>query len=299
VFESPQAHCTRPQAGISGAIAFGLVSETVVVTGASSGIGEATARLLAQRGLRVLAGVRNDEDAERAGGLHELVEPVRLDVTDEGSIAAAAQGLGDAPLAGLVNNAGISVSGPLEFVPLDEWRRQLEVNVLGQVAVTQAFLPALRRARGRIVNISSVGGRVAVPMLSPYNASKFAIEGLSDSLRRELRPLGVDVAVVEPGAIATEIWRKGTATADELLASAPEAEAVYGRTIAAIRAQAGDATQRAIPPEEVAKAVAHALTAPKPRTRYVVGRDAKQRIRASSLLPDRTFDALVARALKL
>jgi len=276
------------------------VSETVVVTGASSGIGEASARLLAQRGLRVLAGVRKDEDAERATALHPNVEPVKLDVTDESSIAAAAQELGDAPLAGLVNNAGISVSGPLEFVPLEEWRRQLEVNVIGQVAVTQAFLPAVRRAKGRIVNISSVGGRVAVPMLSPYNASKFAIEGLSDSLRRELRPLGVHVALIEPGAIATEIWRKGTATADELIAEAPpDAEAVYGPTIAAIRAQAADATDRAIPPEEVGKAVVHALTAAKPKTRYVVGSDAKQRIRASSLLPDRTFDALVARTLKI
>jgi NAD(P)-dependent dehydrogenase (short-subunit alcohol dehydrogenase family) len=276
------------------------VSQTVVVTGASSGIGEACARVLAARGLRVLAGVRKDEDAERAGGLHERIEPVKLDVTDESSITAAVQQLGVAPLDGLVNNAGISVSGPLEFVPLDEWRRQLEVNVIGQVAVTQAFLPALRRAKGRIVNISSVGGRVAVPLLSPYNASKFAIEGLSDSLRRELRPLGVQVALVEPGAIATEIWRKGTATAADLLADAPpEAVEVYGPTIAAIRAQAGEATDRAIPPEEVAKAVEHALTAPKPKTRYVVGSDAKQRILASALLPDRTFDALMARALKL
>jgi NAD(P)-dependent dehydrogenase (short-subunit alcohol dehydrogenase family) len=276
-----------------------FVSETVLVTGASSGIGEATARLLAQRGLRVVAGVRKDEDAERAGAFHPLVEPVKLDVTDEASISKAAEGLGAAPLAGLVNNAGISVSGPLEFVPLDEWRRQLEVNVIGQVAVTQAFLPALRRARGRIVNVSSVGGRVAVPLLSPYHASKFAIEGLSDSLRRELRPLGVQVAVVEPGAIATEIWRKGTATAAELLAAAPEAETVYGRVISAVRGQAREATERAIPPSEVAEAIAHALTSPKPKTRYVVGADAKQRVRVAGLLPDRAFDALVARTLKL
>src|SRR5688500_10451554 len=173
---------------------------TVVVTGASSGIGEAPARMLAQRGLDVLAGVRKDADAERVGGLHDRVEAVKVDVADEASVAALAERVGDAGLAGLVNNAGISVSGPLEFVPLEEWRRQLEVNVIGQVAVTQALLPALRRARGRIVNIGSVGGRVAIPLLSPYNASKFALEGITDSLRRELRPLGVHVAIVEPGA---------------------------------------------------------------------------------------------------
>lgn len=272
---------------------------TVVVTGASSGIGEATARVLAERGLDVLAGVRSDADAERVAALHDRVSPVRVDVSDEASVAALPGALGDAPLAGLVNNAGISVSGPLEFVPLDEWRRQLEVNVIGQVAVTQALLPALRAARGRIVNIGSVGGRVAVPLLSPYNASKFAMEGITDSLRRELRPLGVHVAIVEPGAIATRIWEKGTAAADETLAGAPpEAEAVYGETIAAVRAQAEKAARDAIPPEKVAAAVVHALTADRPRTRYPVGKDAKQRIRASGLLPDRAFDAIMARILR-
>ena len=275
------------------------VGGTVVVTGASSGIGEATARALAQAGFDVLAGVRSEADAEQAGDLHARVEPVTVDVTDEQTVGELAERVGDRPLAGLVNNAGISVSGPLEFVPLDEWRRQLEVNVLGQVAVTQALLPAIRRARGRIVNVSSVGGRVAVPLLGPYNASKFALEGISDSLRRELRPLGVHVAVVEPGAIATRIWEKGTAAADETLAAAPpQAEEVYGPTIEAVRAQARQAAERAIPPEEVARAVEHALTAAKPRIRYPVGRDAKQRIRLAGLIPDRAFDALMARAMR-
>jgi NAD(P)-dependent dehydrogenase (short-subunit alcohol dehydrogenase family) len=273
---------------------------TVVVTGASSGIGEACARALAQRGFRVLAGVRKDADAERVAALHDLVEPVKVDVADQATVSELGGRVGEEPLAGLVNNAGISVSGPLEFVPLDEWRRQLDVNVIGQVAVTQALLPALRRARGRIVNIGSVGGKVAVPLLSPYAASKFALEGITDSLRRELRPLGVHVAIVEPGAIATRIWEKGVAAADELLASAPaEAEAIYGPTIAAIRKQAAKATEEAIPPEEVAKAVQHALTADRPRTRYPVGRDAKQRIRLAGLLPDRAFDALMARLLRI
>src|SRR5687768_8580070 len=273
---------------------------TVVVTRASSGIGEATARALAQAGFDVLAGVRSDEDAERAGALHGRVEAVKVDVTDQGTVERLAEHVGDRPLAGLVNNAGISVSGPLEFVPLDEWRLQLEVNVLGQVAVTQALLPAIRRARGRIVNIGSVGGRVGIPLMSPYAASKFAMEGITDCLRRELRPLGVHVAIVEPGAIATRIWEKGTAAADETMANAPpEAEEFYGPTIAAIRAQAQQAAEKAIPPEEVAKAVEHALTADKPRTRYPVGSDAKQRIRIAGLIPDRAFDALMARMLKV
>jgi NAD(P)-dependent dehydrogenase (short-subunit alcohol dehydrogenase family) len=284
VFESPQAHVS--------------VGGTVVVTGASSGIGEACALRLARGGFDVFAGVRKDEDAERAAALHERVRPLKIDVADEASVDAAKQEVGDGPVAGLVNNAGISVTGPLEFVPLAEFRRQLEVNVIGQIAATQAFLPGIRAARGRIVNIGSVGGKVAVPLLSPYAGSKFAMEGITDSLRRELRPLGVHVAIVEPGAIATEIWRKGTAAAEELLADAPpDSEAVYGKLIAAVRVEAAKATKRAIPPDEVAKVVEHALTADKPRARYPVGRDAKMRIRVAGLLSDRAFDALVARQL--
>jgi NAD(P)-dependent dehydrogenase (short-subunit alcohol dehydrogenase family) len=273
---------------------------TVIVTGASSGIGEACALRLARGGFDVFAGVRKDEDAERADAIHARVKPLKIDVADEASVTAAAQEVGDGPVAGLVNNAGISVTGPLEFVPLDEFRHQFEVNVIGQIGVTQAFLPGIRAAKGRIVNIGSVGGKVAAPLLSPYAGSKFALEGITDSLRRELRPLGVHVAIVEPGAVATEIWRKGTAAADELIESAPpEAEAIYGKVIAAIRKEAAKATAQAIPPDEVAKLVEHALTASRPRVRYPVGRDAKMRIRAAGLLPDKAFDALIARALGL
>ena len=271
---------------------------TVIVTGASSGIGEATALRLARRGFDVRAGVRSDADAERIGELHARITPLRLDVGDEKSITLAAQEVGDGPIAGLVNNAGISVSGPLEFIPLEELRRQLEINVVGQVAVTQAFLPGLRSARGRIVNVGSVGGKVAVPLLSPYAASKFALEGISDSLRRELRSLGVHVAIVEPGAVATKIWDKGVAAADELQSQAPpEVETIYGKLIAAVRREAAKAAERGIPPDDVARAIEHALTTPRPRARYPVGRDAKMRIRVAGLLPDRVFDALVARQL--
>lgn len=271
---------------------------TVIVTGASSGIGEACALRLARSGHDVFAGARKDEDLAALDGLHERITPLKLDVADESSVTAAKEQVGDRALAGLVNNAGISVTGPLEFLPLEELRRQLEVNVIGQVGVTQAFLPGLRAAPGRIVFIGSVGGRVALPLLSPYNASKFALEGIADSLRRELRALGVHVAIVEPGAVATKIWDKGIGEADNLRAEAPpEAEAVYGKLMDSVRGEATNAARNAVPPDEVAQAVEHALTAAKPRTRYPVGSDAKQRIRAAALLPDRIFDRLVARQL--
>jgi NAD(P)-dependent dehydrogenase (short-subunit alcohol dehydrogenase family) len=274
-----------------------MASGTVVVTGASTGIGEATALHLAELGFRVCAGVRKQADAERLRG--QGLEPLTIDVTDEASIAAAKEELGDTPLAGLVNNAGISVTAPIEFIPLDELRRQLDVNLVGQVAVTQAFLPALRRARGRVVNISSIGGRVALPLLGPYAASKFALEGISDSLRREVARFGIEVSVIEPGGIKTPIWEKGEATADGLLDDAPpEALELYGGLMSSLRAQARKiATETGLPPRAVAEAVGRALTARRPRTRYVVGRDAKLRAALAKRLPDRFFDRLIARAL--
>jgi NAD(P)-dependent dehydrogenase (short-subunit alcohol dehydrogenase family) len=268
----------------------------VVVTGASTGIGEACATHLASIGFRVLAGVRKPEDAERARAAGH--EALTIDVTDEESIRSAAAQLDDGPLAGLVNNAGVAVAGPLEFIPVAEFRRQLDVNVVGQVAVTQAFLPALRKARGRIVNMGSIGGRVALPLLSPYAASKFAMEAITDSLRRELRPWGMHVAIVEPGAIATPIWQKSRAANEELAAqSPPEVEQLYGKLIERIRAESANLGETGLPPIEVAKAVAHALTASRPKTRYLVGREAKGRAAAAAILPDRAFDALVARLL--
>jgi NAD(P)-dependent dehydrogenase (short-subunit alcohol dehydrogenase family) len=268
----------------------------VVVTGASTGIGETCAMHLASIGFRVFAGVRKPEDAERMRAAGH--EPLTMDVTDEQTIRSAAAQLGDEPLAGLVNNAGVAVAGPLEFIPVAEFRRQLDVNVVGQVAVTQAFLPALRKARGRIVNMGSIGGRVALPLLSPYNASKFAMEGITDSLRRELRPWGIHVAIVEPGAIATPIWEKSRAANEELAAGAPpEAEQLYGKLIERIRAESARAAVEGLPPIKVAEAVAHALTAARPKTRYLVGGEAKGRARAAAVLPDRAFDALVARTL--
>lgn len=274
-----------------------MASGTVLVTGASTGIGEAAALHLRTLGFDVVGSVRKDEDAERLEG--RGVRTVRIDVTDTAQIAAARDSLGDAPLAGLVNNAGVAVAAPLEFLPLDALRNQLEINLIGQVAVTQAFLPALRRGRGRIVNVSSIGGRVAVPLVGAYNASKFALEAVSDVLRRELRSQGVDVIVIEPGGVKTPIWAKGGELADELMESMPpEAEQRYGRMVAAVRAETAKIEhERGIEPGEVAEVIGTALTASRPRARYLVGRDAKQRAVAARVLPDRVMDRLIARAL--
>ena len=272
----------------------------VFITGTSSGIGEACVRHLAGQGFNVFAGVRKQADAERVAG--PRVEPVIVDVTDDASVAAAAEHIreatGSTGLAGLVNNAGIAVAGPLEFLPIEDFQRQLEVNVTGVVRTTQAVLPSLRQARGRIVNMSSIGGRVALPMVAPYAASKFALEGLSDALRRELRPWGMHVAVIEPGAVATPIWDKGVEAAEALDRDAPpEVRERYGEVIDKIREESEKNRTAGVPPQEVAEAVAHALTAPKPKTRYLVGRDAKVRGPVAKMLPDRTMDAAISRAL--
>jgi NAD(P)-dependent dehydrogenase (short-subunit alcohol dehydrogenase family) len=275
-----------------------MPSGTVLVTGASSGIGEAAALHLRELGFDAVAAVRKDEDAERLAGLG--LRTVKLDVTDTDSIASARDELGDGPLTGLVNNAGIAVAAPLEFLPLDQLRHQLEVNLIGQLAVTQRFLPALRAGRGRIVNVSSIGGRVALPLVGAYHASKFALEAISDTLRRELLSQGVDVIVIEPGGVKTPIWRKGDELAAELTAELPpEGRRLYGDLIAAIRKQTTKiATETGVEPRVVAEAIGQALTARRPRARYLVGRDAKVRAPVAAVLPDRLMDRIVARTLR-
>jgi NAD(P)-dependent dehydrogenase (short-subunit alcohol dehydrogenase family) len=274
-----------------------VASGTVIVTGASSGIGEATVIRLGQLGFDVLAGVRKQEDAERLRS--QGATPLMLDVAQSDSIAAARAELGDRPLAGLVNNAGIGVSGPLEHLPIDNLRHQIEVNLIGQLAVTQAFLGALRAAHGRIVNVSSIGGRMALPLAGPYAASKFGLEGASDSLRRELQG-AVDVILVEPGGVKTPIWGKGLSAADELVAQMPpEAERDYGNLIAAMRREVAKIeSETGLEPAEVAAVIGTALTARRPRARYLVGREAKLRAVLSQVLPDRVMDRLVWRSLK-
>ena len=272
------------------------MNRAVLVTGASTGIGEATALRMKRAGWDVYAGARKDEDLVRLreAGMHA----VRLDVTDPDSIAAAKAQLDERGLSGLVNNAGVAISAPIELVPLDELRRQLEINLVGQVAVIQAFMPNVREAKGRVVNVSSIGGRIALPLIGPYAASKFGLEAVSDSLRRELRPWGIHVAVIEPGAVTTPIWDKGRATADELETAMGEpGRKLYGPLADRMREETAKIPERGVAPDEVAKAVEQALTASRPKLRYVVGRDARMRLRIKALIGDRRFDALVARTL--
>ena len=268
----------------------------VLVTGASSGIGEATALHLERIGFRVFAGHRKPEDGERLrerGGPN--LEPIRIDVTDEAEIAAAAERVGDR-LYGLVNNAGVPVPGAVELLPLDDLRRQLEVNLVGAVAVTQAMLPKLRPEKGRILNVTSVGGRVATPYMSAYHASKFALEAVGDSLRRELLPQGVDVIAIEPGSVATPIWSKGKDHAAQRDIPA-ELEPIYRKELEAALEAATQTGERGIEPEDAAEVIATALTARRPRPRYLVGRDARFLVAAQAALPARAFDRVMRRAM--
>lgn len=276
---------------------------SVFVTGASTGIGRATALRLDGSGWSVFAGVRKEEDAEslRAAASERLV-PVFLDVTEPEQIAAAAARIeeeSEGGLHGLVNNAGVAIPGPLETIPLDDFRRQIEVNLVAYVAVTQALLPQLRLAEGRVVFLSSIGGRVAFPFGGPYHASKFATEAIGDVFRQELRPWGLKVAIVEPGSIDTPIWERGQRKAEEIEAKAPQTSQLYGAAIEKFRKVIEDTAERGIPPEKVAKAIAHALESSRLKTRYLVGLDAKVQAKLKPLIPTPLFDRIVARQLNL
>jgi NAD(P)-dependent dehydrogenase (short-subunit alcohol dehydrogenase family) len=280
-----------------------------VITGASTGIGRATALRLAGKGWTVLAGVRDPAAGEslvQEAGVGERLMPLILDVTDASQIEQAAARVqeltakgGASPQLGLealVNNAGIGIGGPLELISREDLRRQFEVNVFAQVAVTQAMLPALRRAGGRIVFLSSVGGRVAMAFTAPYAASKHAIEALGDALRVELRSSSVQVALVEPGSVATPIWDKGRAEA-ERVSIPPELAEQYGHVPAAIGKVLEDTARRGVSPELVAETIERALTARRMKARYVVGRDARVMLLVKRLLPDHVFDRVARRAL--
>ena len=286
-----------------------MPSRSVLITGASTGIGRHAAVELAREGVHVFAGVRREEDADALGaeGLPNL-EPVSIDVAEADSIRRCADELARRlepdGLHALVNNAGIVVSSTLEFVPLDAFRRQLEVNVTGQLAVTQELLPLIRKAkerspeRGRIVFTGSTSGYFAAPFVGPYNASKFAIEGLVDSLRRELRPFGIPVSLVQPGAIATPIWEKSETAADELIDAMPDhGRVLYGDAIQAVKQQVAQRAGSAAPVALVSKAILHAVLAGRPRPRYKVGADAWAQLALARLLPDRAADWLIGRML--
>lgn len=273
---------------------------SVVITGASSGIGRACALALAKRQFRVFAGVRKPRDAEalRAEG-GDAVVPVEIDVTDDASIAAAATAvraaLDGAGLDGLVNNAGIGATGPIEYLPAAVLRRQFEVNVFGQIAVTQAFLPLIRQARGRIVNMGSVGGHITIPFGGALCASKSAFGSLNDALRLELRPFGIHVCLVEPGSIHTPAIDKtlGDAEIEAVVrALPPEGVARYAARLREFTRRARARELHGSPPEVVAAAVCHALTARRPRVRYPVGNDARTLVTLPRLLPDGVLDRL-------
>jgi NAD(P)-dependent dehydrogenase (short-subunit alcohol dehydrogenase family) len=255
-------------------------------------------------GWRVFAGVRSDRDGEalRAEASERLV-PLRLDVTISEQIAAACEQvsreLEGSGLQGLVNNAGITIPCPLEALPLDDFRRLLDVNLTGQLAVTQALLPQLRAAQGRIVFVSSISARRAVPMLAAYTASKAGLGAVADGFRQELRSAGVGVSLIEPGAIETPIWDRGERELEAALERSPvDVEGLYGKLIAAFRVLMGRVDGQKIAPGKVTAAIEHALTARRPRPRYVVGRDARGQAIAMRLLSDRVLDFATTRLIK-
>ncbi len=276
----------------------------VLVTGASTGIGQACAVRLDRLGYSVFAGVRKPEDGVRlqAAASARLV-PVQLDVTKPLEIAAAAaqidRAVGPRGLAGLVNNAGVAGGGPIEFVPVDTVRQIFEVNVFGLLAVTQACLPMLRTARGRVINIGSIAGKAVSPMVVPYGMSKHAVEALTDGLRLELGQAGIHASVIEPGAVKTPIWDKGVEALGDAERTLPKvALERYGAKLKVFGTVLAHLNERGVSVELVADAVVDALEAPTPKTRYLVGTDAKIRAFIARFLPNRLVDGLVLRAIQ-
>ena len=279
------------------------MTRTVLITGCSSGIGEACALQLDRSGWMVFAGVRREADGVRLSRASSgSLVPILLDVTDAGSTSEAAQRVkervGALGLQGLVNNAGIAGGGPLEYVKLDEFRHLFEVNVFGLLGVTQAFLPLLHQGRGRIVNIGSIAGKVTTPLLGPYCASKHAVEAMSDALRMELLQSGLYTSVVEPGVVATPIWDKAAGGPSPFEQLPGEGMARYGRMGSALARMIKGAPKRAIPMSTVVGVVEHALTAKRPRPRYLVGRDARVRLILQTVLPRRWMDSLILRVFR-
>jgi NAD(P)-dependent dehydrogenase (short-subunit alcohol dehydrogenase family) len=277
-------------------------SGAVLITGAAGGIGAVTVRRLDTLGFRVFAGVRRSSDGEKLQrDISARITPVLLDITDLASIATAVetitQTVGSAGLVGLINNAGLIVEGPVELVPMAEVRKQFEVNVIGHIAVTQAFLPLLRKARGRIINIGAPTSQVSVPYLGILSASKAALASITDALRVELRPWGMTVSIIDPMAMQTKIFEKSGANAQQARQQfSSQQQQLYASALAAI--SKAQATQHMDDPAIVVTAIIHALTASRPKTRYAVGRGAGM-IGVLRLLPDRVRDGLLLRAFGL
>jgi NAD(P)-dependent dehydrogenase (short-subunit alcohol dehydrogenase family) len=267
---------------------------SVLVTGATRGIGRATTQRLAAAGWEVIAGVRSEADGDEL--LKSNPGPARtvpLDITDAGQIAALDYALPER-LDAVVNNAGVVVGGPIEAVPPDELRRQLEVNVVGQAAVTQAVLPRLRASRGRIVFVSSLSGRVSTPMTGAYNASKFALEGMADALRMELAPWGIKVVIVQPAQTDTDIWRTADTDLDDTVETlSADHRQLYAKHIEGFRRSIPRSQRMATPAEGVAATIEKALTAPRPRARYVVGAGPRVQAVIARLTPTPVLDMML------
>jgi NAD(P)-dependent dehydrogenase (short-subunit alcohol dehydrogenase family) len=283
-------------------VAAGHVNKVFLITGCSSGVGRATALHLDRRGFRVFAGVRKDEDAASlASDASSRLTPVMVDVADADSIDACLQRVREETtdgLAGLVNNAGIAVYGPMESVPLDELRNQLEINVVGQVAMTQAFLPLIRKASGRLVFVSSIAGRThSMPFFGPYSASKWALEAIADALRVELAPWDIKVSLIEPGAVESEIWSKGFDEFEDVIGrSGPDTRPTYEASLRRGLKIFQMLERRGRPAMIVAKKIDHALNSRRPRPRYVIGPDARFQV-SGNFMPDRVRDKVISKTL--
>jgi NAD(P)-dependent dehydrogenase (short-subunit alcohol dehydrogenase family) len=276
--------------------------KSVVITGSSSGIGRACALMLDRKGFRVFAGIRKDADGDALrSAASQSLTPVNIDVTDAASIQAMADQVnaevGEAGLHGLVNNAGTTLPCPIEYLPLDGFRRQLEVNLIGPLAVTQALLPLLAQAKGRVVNVTSGAGKAGVPLMAPYVSAKHGLEGLSDVMRLEFRQLGIQVAVIEPGFVGTAMGGKLQRDTEDGIGSLPDAgRRRYGPALAKLAEEISQHAATGSPPEVIAKAVLHALTSKTPHTRYPSGAGAKRMLFMRRILPDRQFDRIILRA---
>lgn len=276
------------------------MQKSILITGASTGIGEACALLLARNGWRVFAGVRRTADARRLAKASTNITSLILDVTKPAHITRALNSIrrvvGTRGLQALLNNAGIAVGGPLEFLPISELRRQMEVNFFGLAALTQACLPLLRAGRGRVINVSSIGGRIVAPLLAPYSISKFALEAYSDGLRRELSPWGMAVVSIQAGSIDTPIWQKSLGVAQELRGKLPrQAEALYAPMMARGLRRAERSAASGLPAADFARLLERILAAPQPRARYVIGRGTAFAILMVRWLPDAALDWFLRR----
>jgi NAD(P)-dependent dehydrogenase (short-subunit alcohol dehydrogenase family) len=270
---------------------------SVLVTGASRGIGRSIVEHLASRGWDVVAGVRTEQDADALAKLNpQRISTVALDITNAGHIDALADAL-PPQLDAIVNNAGIVVSGPMETLTVEDWRKQLDINVVGQFAVTQAVLPRLRQSRGRIVFISSINGRLSMSLIGAYSASKFALEAAADALRMELQPWGVRVVLIEPAQTDTDIWRTAdTMVTDVEAALTAEQRTLYAKHIAGMKKMIPMSQKMAVPAQKVADVVEQALTVRRPRPRYVVGVVPKLQVALLTTLPTRARDFVLRRA---